>query len=226
MLGLWGGYLLFGLVYTVHIHTHDYYSLQLIPIVALSLGPLGSLVVTQLNQLAIPKYPDQLGLRYYVRVIVLTLFVPALILSAVQYWQTARGVLPGRMAATHQSEVATYQEIGEVVNHSPHTLLLFGDTNDWGYPLLYHGRFSAVPFPRPGDMRGGLSTEEYFNTLYSKYSPEYFIISTKLGYTESGGLLDFWESNEYKDLRNVLIKNFPVMVQNDTYVVFDLRKKY
>jgi hypothetical protein len=73
---------------------------------------------------------------------------------------------------------------------------------------------------------GGLSTEEYFNTLYSKYSPEYFIISTKLGYTESGDLLDFWESKEYKDLRNVLIKNFPVMVQNDTYVVFDLRKKY
>jgi 4-amino-4-deoxy-L-arabinose transferase-like glycosyltransferase len=34
LLGLWGGYLLFGLTFTYHIHTHDYYSLQLVPVVA------------------------------------------------------------------------------------------------------------------------------------------------------------------------------------------------
>src|SRR5215212_1584129 len=40
LVGLWGGYLIFGSVFTFHIHTHDYYSLQLIPVVALSLGAL------------------------------------------------------------------------------------------------------------------------------------------------------------------------------------------
>ncbi|MBV9452558.1 MAG: glycosyltransferase family 39 protein [Rubrobacter sp.] len=226
MLGLWGGYFLFGLVYTAHIHTHDYYSLQLIPIVALSLSPLAALLMTQLNQLASPKHPNQGGLRYYGRVIVLTLLVPALILGAIryEYWQNAIA-LPGRMVATHEREVATYQEIGEVVNHSPHTLLLFGNRGDWGYPLLYHGRFSAVLLPRPDEI-GGLSTEEYFNTLYSEYSPEYFIISPKLDENGPDNFLDFWQSKEYEDLRNLLTKNFPVMVRNDAYVVFDLREKY
>ena len=41
MAGLWGGYLVFGLVFARHVHTHDYYSLQLVPVVALSLGQYG-----------------------------------------------------------------------------------------------------------------------------------------------------------------------------------------
>jgi 4-amino-4-deoxy-L-arabinose transferase-like glycosyltransferase len=35
---LWTGYVVYGLVFTIHISTHNYYSLPLIPIVALSLG--------------------------------------------------------------------------------------------------------------------------------------------------------------------------------------------
>jgi 4-amino-4-deoxy-L-arabinose transferase-like glycosyltransferase len=39
--GLWVGYALFGLLFTYHIHTHDYYSLPVIPIVALSIAVTG-----------------------------------------------------------------------------------------------------------------------------------------------------------------------------------------
>ena len=37
---LWAGYALLGLIFTVHISSHNYYSLPLVPIVALSLGSL------------------------------------------------------------------------------------------------------------------------------------------------------------------------------------------
>jgi 4-amino-4-deoxy-L-arabinose transferase-like glycosyltransferase len=37
---LWAGYVLYGLVFTIHISTHNYYSLPLVPIVALSLGSI------------------------------------------------------------------------------------------------------------------------------------------------------------------------------------------
>ncbi len=37
IIGLWIGYFLFGLSFTFHVRSHDYYSLQLIPVVALSL---------------------------------------------------------------------------------------------------------------------------------------------------------------------------------------------
>jgi 4-amino-4-deoxy-L-arabinose transferase-like glycosyltransferase len=40
LVSLWAGYLLYGLVFTIHISTHNYYSLPLVPIVALSLGSL------------------------------------------------------------------------------------------------------------------------------------------------------------------------------------------
>lgn len=39
---LWSGYMFYGLVFPHHIASHDYYSLPLIPIVALSLAPLAA----------------------------------------------------------------------------------------------------------------------------------------------------------------------------------------
>src|SRR5688572_7917109 len=52
LMGLWVGYLVFGLVFTMHIHTHTYYQVQLIPIVALSLSSLMALIVSYLRQLS------------------------------------------------------------------------------------------------------------------------------------------------------------------------------
>jgi len=41
LLGLWTGYFIFGFFFTLHIHTHGYYQLPFVPVVALSLGPVG-----------------------------------------------------------------------------------------------------------------------------------------------------------------------------------------
>jgi hypothetical protein len=38
ILALWIGYINFGLIFNYHIHTHDYYQLQLIPLVAIGCG--------------------------------------------------------------------------------------------------------------------------------------------------------------------------------------------
>jgi len=225
MTGLWGGYLLFGLVFTVHIHSHAYYSLQLIPIVALSLGSIGDLVIKQLNQLVSPNSLSRVRLRYYGRVIVLALFISALVLGAREHRDTLLEIAnQDQLVSKYAHDIAIEQEIGEVVNHSRDTLLLFGNNRDYGYPLEYHGRLSGVQWPRPNtipntmtredqEMRGP-SAEELFNTVYLEHSPEYFIISKK-----------FWKSEEYKDLRDFLTENFPLMVEDDDYVVFDLRKK-
>ncbi|MGD2028023.1 MAG: glycosyltransferase family 39 protein [Anaerolineales bacterium] len=42
--GWFAGYLIYGLVFPYHIWTHDYYHLPLVPLTALALAPLGSLV--------------------------------------------------------------------------------------------------------------------------------------------------------------------------------------
>ncbi|MCB0119345.1 MAG: glycosyltransferase family 39 protein, partial [Anaerolineales bacterium] len=56
ILGLWAGYILFGLFFNFHISTHDYYSLPLIPILALSLAPLADSLLAKLAQLASTKF--------------------------------------------------------------------------------------------------------------------------------------------------------------------------
>ena len=102
MVGLWGGYFLFGCVFSQDVSTQPYYSLQLIPVVALSLGPVGSLFMKQLRQLVKTDYPGQGGLRHYRvvitrQVIVLTLFISALILSAAEYTASCSEVGPLRI---------------------------------------------------------------------------------------------------------------------------------
>src|SRR5262249_1717194 len=50
VIGLWTGYVIFGLVLATNFATHDYYQLQVIPIVALSLGPIVGLVMDHIHR--------------------------------------------------------------------------------------------------------------------------------------------------------------------------------
>jgi hypothetical protein len=223
MIGLWSGYFLFGLTFTSHIRTHDYYSLQLIPVVALSLGPLADLVMKDLNQ-TVNNF-GQLGWRGYGRILVLALSISVLVLSAVGNRQDS-AYSTSLMRAQQEraaSYVATFQEIGEVVNHSRRTFVLFGGSQsrgpNYGFALMYHGRLLGETWPLPTQIgerqvgKRGISTEELFSRRYRKHSPEYFIISK-----------GWWEREETKGLRTFLTENFPVAAQGDTYIVFDLRR--
>jgi hypothetical protein len=214
MIGLWSGYFLFGLTFTVHIHTHSYYSLQLIPVVALSLGSVSALVM---------KYLGQVGLRSLGGVIVLGLSVSVLTLGVAEqrYWigQIAN---QKRFAPVYESYVATFQEIGEVVDHSPRTLVLFESLPyvESGYALMYHGRLLGQMWPSPvqtvqhSGREREISTRERFDKYSKKYSPEYFIISKRS-----------LRTREARDLRRFLTENFSTVAQDPIYVVFDLREE-
>lgn len=221
MIGLWSGYFLFGLVFTFHIHDHTYYSLQLIPVVALCLGPIADLIVKQLNQMV--DGLGQVGWRGYGRVIVLALSVSALILSVVEHRQSISEIAEqDRTASKYAHRIAMYQEIGDAANHSNRTLVLWRNAADSGYALMYHGRLSGYTWPLPYElevkrkwwrMRDEMSTEERFDALYSEHSPEYFIFSKK-----------WWKSKHYEHLRNLLTESFPMTATDDDYVVFDLKR--
>jgi hypothetical protein len=223
MIGLWSGYFLFGLTFTSHVATHDYYSLQLIPVVALSLGPLADLVMKYLNQTV--NNLGQLGWRGYGRIIVLALSISVLVLSAVGNRQASAYSTAWVRAQQDRaaSYLATFQEIGEVVNHSDRTFILFGGSQtrgpNYGFALMYHGHLSGETWPLPtqiGERQEGkraVTTEELFSRRYQKHSPEYFIISK-----------GWWQRDEATGLRTFLTENFPMAAQGDTYIVFDLRR--
>jgi hypothetical protein len=226
MIGLWGGYFLFGLVFAKHIHTHAYYSLPFIPVAALSLSHVVTLAMNHLFRAANSKPLHQVGLLnygHYRRIVVLALVISALALSAVEYRQTLFKIAGGDLGNFKRNSqlAATYQDIGENVNHSRNTLFL---EPEHGYPLEYHGQISGRAWPpasfqRREEQRFGeqeKSIEERFDTLYSQHSPEYFIITKP-----------YLKDEEHEDLRDFLTENFtPTIEEEDRYIVFDLSVRH
>jgi 4-amino-4-deoxy-L-arabinose transferase-like glycosyltransferase len=222
MIGLWSGYILFGLVFSDHIATVAYYSLQLVPVVALSLGPVADLIMEYLNQTV--HGVGQLGWRGYGRVIVIALSTAVLVLSALGNRQAVDWLLADQQQAT--SYLPMFKKIGEAVNHSYRTIVLFGrDTiqnysePNYTYALMYHGHFLGErwPYPTHTEKRQEgtqqTSTQALFRKYMKKHSPEYFVISR-----------GWWNRAETKGLRTYLTENFPMVAHGDNYVVFDLRR--
>jgi hypothetical protein len=224
--GMWGGYLLFGLVFTYHIHTHDYYSLQLVPLVALSLGPVWDTAI---------GYLGRNSHSYYRRGFVLGLIVLAVGLSVVGQRTTLLGIaqqgggakpFPGRyigsaLIADYGARASTYRKIGEIVGHSPRTIY---SATDFGYPLLYYGRLDGEYWPSPdmlawwrsrgratSHLEGAATRSELFDKWYSEVSPEYFIVIKSEGWRDDRGL-------------RRLLRPFPKVAKDRDYLVFDLRK--
>jgi len=226
MAGLWGGYILFGLVFTYHIHTHGYYSLQLVPVVALSLGPVWD---------AATGYVGRRDRRLYRRAIVCVLIVLAVVFSVVEQRTTVLGIaqqaggakpFPGKylgsaLIADYEGRARAYGEIGEAVGHSRRTIF---SAPDFGYPLLYYGRIDGDYWPSSdmmawwrslgraeADLGGATSRRVLFDSLYSEASAEYFIVIKSEG----------WKDD--RSLRRLLTRHFPVVARGHGYLVFDLR---
>jgi hypothetical protein len=229
LLGLWIGYVFFGLFFTYHIHTHAYYQMLLIPVVALSLGPLGSMVLKKMTS----------GNFKFISIILLLVVSIGTGLgfrqiqlsdhkNKIRTVSSVIGVNPEfRKFITDdfKKELKIAEEIGEIVEHSTNTVLL---TPYYGRYISYHGEVSGLPWPITFSLQGrkerGLKIppkEELFNTRYLtirthgkyiKYTPDYFIITA------------FGEFEEQSELKNFLRSNFPVLAKSDHYLIYDTRK--
>jgi 4-amino-4-deoxy-L-arabinose transferase-like glycosyltransferase len=200
VIGLWIGYLVYGLVFTYHIHTHDYYQMPLIPIVALSLGPLGALILDQLLKL----YPSRFS-----RLVIGAIFALAILLHIGLYARW-REELPDFTA-----EVLLGEEIGNTVNHSTSSVILAPYA---GRPYRYYGQFSGKTWPTRADINAErlvgepeITVEKRLQMLNSDGRADYFIIA------------DMQEFDRQTDLKDYLHDEFIVMASSNDYIIFDLR---
>lgn len=193
--GLWFGYLIFGLTFTYHIHTHKYYHALLIPIVALSFGPLVSVIVNRLS--------DSSKKRYWI--LSMTAIV---ILTLTLGLRQVRANLGNRRFA--EEEVA--REIGEIVDHSSKIVYI---SRNYGVPLQYYGELTGTYWPRRISSPLYLSShgleehsvEERLDTLH--FTPEYFTIT------------DFSQFSKYHtDLKDYLITNCTLIAEKDEYLIY------
>jgi hypothetical protein len=230
LIGLWAGYITYALLFTYTTATHDYYQVLLLPIVALSLGPLGSVIVTRLQNL-------RRGWRWGLAVLGLFVLAPVIHTGLnVRHDQFRKldPVVKGRLEILcnfiglnphylkrinydFREEIAVSQEIGETVNHSTRTIFL---AEAYGCPLRYYGQLFGACWPRQKDLEvrklrrlEELDIQTHFEKLTKKWSPEYFIVA------------DLEDFARQKNLKNFLTNKFTVLAESNDYLIFGLTRK-
>ncbi len=220
-LGLWAGYGLYGLTFNYHIHTHDYYSLPLIPVVALTLAPV---LLAAGSSLWNRRGDRALVLRLATAAgIVLLIAAAGFGLTAGQYGarKTAKEAIklggaffgvhkkvlvflaPGR-AAKLRKTVDRLRAAGDATNHNLKTACL---TDDYGKSVFYHAEVSG-PFLHPRKTAEPMLEQ----CLAAPTTCEYLI-------------LRLYDSPALQaQLKGELERRFPIVFEQGDCIVFDLRK--
>jgi hypothetical protein len=196
MVGLWATYLFYGLYFNYHVATHDYYHLPFIPIVALSLGPLGGWIAAQWTE------STRGGGRGAVYVILLYGLFSVM-------WAVRNQM----EAVDYRPEARMWAEIGERLEYKPTAMALIPD---YGSRLEYYGFTSAGIWPTLADMtyfklRGAAGA--FDDTFESRVrNKAYFLVT------------DFEELKRQPELRQHL-SAYPVYAQGEGYVIYQLRDR-
>jgi hypothetical protein len=191
--GLAIGYLLFGVAFTYHIHTHGYYHIQLIAIVALCMAPLMVVIALSIKEAAGKRWPI-----LFTVVLAMSLYFSHLIELDNLY-------------QVRLEDPGVAREIGELVNHSARTVFV---SYYYGVPLEYYGEFTGAPWPvriedpfyrRPGEKE--LSVQERLDGL--GFVPEYFIITN----------FDLYR-RKHQDLQAYLDANCSIHTKTERYLIY------
>jgi 4-amino-4-deoxy-L-arabinose transferase-like glycosyltransferase len=193
LLGLWVGYGLYGLFLPYQMYTHNYYHLQLVPIIALSLAPLGQLVVERVSKQ--PKIWQALAVGAALMGVIFLAGISITTMNQKNY----------------RSEPAHWQEIAALLPTDGKIVAL---TQDYGYPLAYYGWRKVQLWPIRGERKlsdlRGISKE--FQDFFTKRTEgrSYFLITA------------FSQLDEQPDLKQYLEEVYPLAAQGNGYLIYDL----
>jgi len=195
MAGLWIAYISYGLFFDYHIATHDYYQLPFIPVVAVSLSPLGSWFFSHLTDAAVQRYHR--GAVYFI--LLLGLFTVV--------WSVRNQL----KEMDYRPDAAMWAEIGEVVRDKR----VIGLMEDYGSRLEYWGWLNVSNWPYVGDLnyislRGGkLSFEDLFANYSSKR--DFFLVT------------DFDELDKQQALK-ARLSTYPIYAQGNGYIIYQIQQ--
>jgi 4-amino-4-deoxy-L-arabinose transferase-like glycosyltransferase len=194
LVSLWLGYLVFGLFEPWQISTHDYYSLVLVPIIALSVVPIADAFFTRLiQQSSIWKF-------LFVGVALLALAIPA--------WKIRLDLV------NQDSRInwAAWTNIGKVI---PKDGTMIALTDDYGTWVEYFGWRTVKLWPTTQDLnlvaaRGG-NTEPDFqkNFIDQTAGMDYFLVTA------------IYELGNQPQLKEYLYSHY-AYTEGDGYILFYL----
>lgn len=193
LLGWWIGYAIYGMSLPYQMYTHSYYSIQLTPVIALSLTPLAEIILERINK--------QRGLWkvLFAAVVALSIVFPA--------WLS----ITAAKAEDYRSAPGYWSDIGSKLPPQGRIIAL---TQDYGYPLMYYGWRKVALWQTSGeqnlaDLRG---REKDFNSAFTNRidGMDYFLITA------------FNQFNSQIALKKTLTEKYPVFAQGNGYLIFDL----
>jgi hypothetical protein len=197
MSGLWIAYFVFGMYFNYHAGTHDYYHIPVIAIVAVSLSPLGDVVLARFGESS--QSPWTRSAVYFI----LLLGVFSLV------W----GVRNQMKAIDYRPEAAMWAEIGETLNHETVAIAL---TEDYGSRLQYFGWTTAAYWPASGDLYAASLRGETFD--FEKefkrrtQSKAFFLVT------------DFKDLKAQPDLQ-ARLSAYPIFAEGEGYMIYDLENR-
>ena len=197
MIGWWLGYIFYGLFVPYQITTHEYYSLILIPLTAISVCPVSDTIFEKTRQSGKIAFVCSL----------------LLIMAAVGYGAySACGYLRG---TNYVLEPASWRKVGEAIPQNEPFIAL---TGDYGMRLIYYGwRQPSLTWPDAKDdtlFQLAGTPQADFDTYFDSQTKgmNYFVV-TALG-----------ELDNQPDLKKRL-ESFPVYAAGNGYIIYDLRNK-
>jgi len=196
VLGWWVGYALYGFAFPYHIHTHEYYSLMLVPAIALSLAPVGELII---NKVTLQPRVWQV-------------FTLAALFLAIAYpsWIAYTGI----KGVNYRDEILGWIKMGKALPSDGSIIAL---THDYGFRVEYYGWHPVSYWPTSIDFNmdaeRGDSGSPNFEQMFKEKTAgkDYFLVTL------------FGELDAQPALKDRLYNNYPIYAQGDGYVLFDLR---
>lgn len=197
--GLWLSYFLYGFLINWPISSHNYYSMPIIPVAALSLATTADFVLSRLRS---PR-----NQRWGV----------AAVLAVVAFigLDGLARYLPGTVVTAKQvQDVRNAEAIGTLLDHSPDVIFL---TSDYGSLLRYYGEMAGYSWPNQWDAyadfvagRPEHTPETLFESRLAEHPYHYFVVTA----------FDEWELQP--ELKLYLETRYPVFAQTEAYLIYDL----
>ncbi len=196
-IGLWAGYLLFGLVFIYYYTSHDYYHLVTILMVSIGLAAIGDAVAAKMLAVIQPGWFAQ------------TLLLLVIGLGVFEVcWQ----VRSDFKRVDYRPQAAFWQMLGEKLNNTSSLAM----TEDYNARLAYWGWYASSNMPDVAELRhreltghGGDAVKTFKAAAEGK---EYFLVTQ---------LNDF---DQLPDLKSFITQTYPIFDQGDGYIIFDLRQ--
>ena len=194
LLGIWGAYLVFGFYFNYHISTHDYYSLPLIAIVAVSLAPLGEWFFARLKEAG----------SGWVRSAVFVVLLYGI-------FSITWNVRNEMKSVDYRPQVAYWAEIHETLGSDASVIAL---TEDYGNRLAYWGWMKAALWPTSGDL---------YQADVRGHPPDIEALFDEIAQPKAFFLVTDMEDFAKQPELQAKLAEYPVLVQGDGYLIYDLR---